>query len=64
VIVVGNGTTALIAVGCKKFMFRDSENFADSPKKFIIFDLKNGVSDTLQFAEFIIDFHFNFSHLL
>jgi hypothetical protein len=45
-------------------MFRDSENLADSPKKLIIFDLKNGVSDTLQFAEFIIDFHLNFNHLV
>jgi hypothetical protein len=63
-IVAGNGTAALIAVVSKKFVFRDSEIFADSPRKLIASDLKNGFSDTLQFAESIIDFHLNFDHLV
>jgi hypothetical protein len=63
VIVVGNGTAALIAVGGKKLVFRDSELFAGSLKRLIMFDLKNGVSKMLQFAESIIDCHLNFNHL-
>jgi hypothetical protein len=51
VIVAGNGPAALIAVGDKKLMFRDSEILAGSLKKLTMFDLKNGVGDTLQFAE-------------
>jgi hypothetical protein len=43
---------------------RDSEIFADSSKKFIMFDLKNGVSDTLQFAESIPDVHLNFNQIV
>jgi hypothetical protein len=64
VIVEGNGPAALIAVRGKKLVFHDSENLPDSPKKLIMFDLKNGVSDTLQFAAPIIDFHLNFDHLV
>jgi hypothetical protein len=44
----------LIPVGGKKLVFRDSEIFADSPKKPIMFDLRNGVSYTLQFMESIL----------
>jgi hypothetical protein len=62
--VAGNGTAALIAVGGGKLAFRDSEIFAYSPRKFIMFGLKNGVSGTIQFAEPMIDFHFNFNHLV
>jgi hypothetical protein len=64
VIVAGNATAALIAVVDKKLVFRDSEIFAGSPRKVTVFDLKNGVSDRLQFAEPIIDFHLNFNHLV
>jgi hypothetical protein len=64
VIVAGNETAALVAVDGKKLSFRDSEIFASSLRKFIVFDLKNGVSDTLEFAECIIDFHLNFNHLV
>jgi hypothetical protein len=64
VIVAGNGIAALITVGGKKSVFRDSEIFADSPKKLIMFDLKKGISDTVQFAESILDFHLNFNHLV
>jgi hypothetical protein len=64
VIVAGNGPAALIAVGGKKLVFRNSQILADSPKKFIMFDLKNGVSDMLQLAAPIIDFHLNISHLV
>jgi hypothetical protein len=56
VIVAGNRTAALIAVVGMKLMFRDSEIFAGSLRKLIMLDLKNGVGDTLQFAEPIIDF--------
>jgi hypothetical protein len=48
----------------QKLMFRDSESFADLPGKLIVFDLKNGISDTPQFAESIIDFHLNFNHVV
>jgi threonine dehydrogenase-like Zn-dependent dehydrogenase len=64
VIVVGTGTTALIAVAGKKLVFRGSEIFADSLRKLVMFELKNDVSDTLQLAEFIINFHLNFNHLI
>jgi hypothetical protein len=43
---------------------RDSEIFASSPRTLILFDLKNGVSDTPQFAAPIIEFHLNFNHLV
>jgi hypothetical protein len=62
-IVAGNGTVALITVG-KKVVFHDNEIFADSPRKLIVFGLKNGVSDTVQFAESIIDFHLNVNHFV
>jgi hypothetical protein len=64
VIVTGNGTVAPIAVVGKKLVFCDSEIFADSSRKLIVFDLKNGVSDRLGFAESIIDFCLNFNHLI
>jgi hypothetical protein len=43
---------------------RSSEIFADSSKKLIMFDLKNGVSDTLQFVESILDVHLNFNQIV
>jgi hypothetical protein len=61
VIVAGTGTASLIAVVGKKLVFGDSQIFAGSPRKLIIFDPKNGVSATLQFAESIIIFHLNFN---
>jgi hypothetical protein len=64
VIVAGSRTAGLIAIIGKKLVFRDSEIFTDSPRKLIMFNLKNGISDRLQFAESIIDFHLNFNHLL
>jgi hypothetical protein len=63
-IVARNGTAALITIIGKKLVFRGSEIFADSPGKFIIFNLKTDVSDKLHFAEFISDFHFIFNHLV
>jgi hypothetical protein len=57
------GQRALLAVGGKKLLFHDSGLFADLPKKRFLFDLKNGISDMLQFAESIVDFHLNFNHL-
>jgi hypothetical protein len=47
VIVAGNGTAAVVVVVRKKLVFRDSDISADSSRKVIVFDLKNGVSDTL-----------------
>jgi hypothetical protein len=62
--VADKGSAAMIAVDDKKLLFRDSELFADSPKKLIMFSLKTGGSDTLQFAKSILDFHLNFNHLV
>jgi hypothetical protein len=64
VTVAGNGIAAPIAVVAKKLMFRDSEIFAGSPRKAIRFDRKNGVNDTLQFAEPIINSRLNFNQLI
>jgi hypothetical protein len=64
VIVAGDRTAALIAVVDKKLVFHDSEIFADSLRKLIMFYLKNSVSDMLQFVESIIAFHLNFDHLV
>jgi hypothetical protein len=43
---------------------RDSEIFADSSKKLIMFDLKNDVIDTLPFGESILDGHLNFNQIV
>jgi hypothetical protein len=56
VIGTSNETALLIAVVGNKLVFRDSEVLADSPKKLIVSDFKNGASDTLHFAESITDF--------
>jgi hypothetical protein len=62
VTVARNGTPVLMVVG-KNLVARDNKIFADSSAKFIIFNLKNGVSDKLQLAESISDFHLIFNHL-
>jgi hypothetical protein len=63
-IVAGNGTAALITVVGKELVFRGNAIVADLLRRLIVFDLKNSISDALQFAESIIDFHVNFNHLV
>jgi hypothetical protein len=60
----GQRPAALVVVGDTKLVFRESEILADSPTKLILFHLKNSVNDMLKFAESILDFHFNFNHLV
>jgi intraflagellar transport protein 80 len=63
-IVAGNGVAALIAAVGKQLVFRETEVFGETPRKLTVFDLKNGVSETVQFTESIVDFHLNFNHLI
>lgn len=63
-IVAGNGTASLVAAIGKKVVYRDCEVFAESPRKLTVFDLKNGISETLQFVDCVLDFYLNFNNLI
>jgi intraflagellar transport protein 80 len=63
-LVAGNGIVTLVAVIGKKIVYRDCEVFAESPRKLTVFDLKNGVSENIQFTECIVDFYLNFNNLI
>ena len=64
VLVAGNGTLALVAVTGKKIVYKDCEVVSETPKKLTIFDLKNGITENLQFNECIVDFYMNFNNLI
>ena len=64
VLVGGNGTVNLISVVGKKIVYRDCEIVAEGQKKLSVYDLKNGVTETLQFPESIVNFYLNFNFLV
>ncbi|KAK8841415.1 Intraflagellar transport protein 80 [Tritrichomonas musculus] len=64
VFVGGNGVLALIAVTGKKIVYKDCEVVSESPRKLTIFDLKNGITENLQFSESITNFYMNFGNLI
>ncbi|KAH0791698.1 intraflagellar transport protein [Histomonas meleagridis] len=63
-IVGGNGTLSLISIIGKKAFYRDCEVFMESPKKLIVYDLKNGITENLQFSTSVVDFYLAFDHLI
>lgn len=64
VFVGGNGILALVAITGKKIVYRDCEAVAENPRKLTIYDLKNGITDNLQFTDCIVDFYMNFNNLI
>ncbi|OHT07478.1 hypothetical protein TRFO_24303 [Tritrichomonas foetus] len=64
VFVGGNGVLALVAVTGKKIVYKDCEVVSESPRKLTIFDLKNGITENLQFSECIVNFYMNFNNLI
>lgn len=63
-IVAGNGTATLVSAIGKKIVYRDCEVIADNPHKLTVYDLKNGISETIQFTDCILDFYLNFNNLI
>ena len=63
-LIAGNGTCNLVTVVGKKIVYRDCEIIAENPKQITVYDLKNGVSETLQFQDSLINFYLNFNNLI
>jgi len=63
-LVAGNGTASLISVTGKKIVYRDFEVVQDAPRKLTVFDLRNGLSESLSFTECVVNFTMNFNNLV
>lgn len=63
-IVAGGGSINLIAAVGKKIVYKDCEVIADGPSRLTVYDLKNGLSENLQFNESVADFTIGFNNLI
>ncbi|OHT10834.1 hypothetical protein TRFO_19821 [Tritrichomonas foetus] len=64
ILVGGNDTCNLITVVGKKVVYKDVEVVSENPKSITVYDLKNGISEILQFQDSIVDFYLNFNNLI
>lgn len=64
VLVGGNGTATLVTAVGKKIVYRDCEIREEGQKKLNVFDLKNGITETLQFPDSVSNFYLNFNFLI
>jgi intraflagellar transport protein 80 len=63
-LVAGRGTLTLVTVVGKKLVFRDCEVIGETPRKLVIFDLRNGINENIQLTDCYIDFFLDFNHLI
>lgn len=63
-IVCGGFAVNLVAAVGKKIVYKDCEVIAETPRKLAVYDLKNGVNESLSFTDSVADFTIGFNNLI